>query len=223
MENTMKTEYLDGNEYFPAKLRCEDEHGNRGEVSFPRHVKRWGSSTGRWEDADVDMLTHCEGNAEETILAGEFAAELGRMAKVLDLAFAGEAEAHKEREAKEKAEEEFQGKAADLAQQMRCLELAQYYMQLVRVQREGHSSNAKGELVVSMVKDDDSDTERIQPRMYLKESNGNHWDFRATQVAKFEVKDGSKYTKIKLTPMEDLVSQAYKQLEEETAHATSDV
>jgi hypothetical protein len=194
-----------------ARTTFYDEFGNRGEVRWPR-MHSYGTAVrhSKWEDASVHLSTRVEDGADEVATVAEFLHELAHVAKTLDLAFAEDKA--KAMFAIERNEEERQQaeKVRQQAVQRRCDEIAQFYMQLVRVQREGHASMAKGELLVTTVKDDDGNVERVQPRMWLKESNGNRWDFRANQVSKFEVKNGQRYEEVRLTPMEDLEAEARK-------------
>lgn len=199
------------------RLELEDEYGNKGSVHFPYSRER---GFGRinvgaeWIDARIDTWTNVDGGADEVGQASEFLWHLAHVAKTLDLAFAADKEEVVGRQERWQAERERRDKIAARALQMRCEELAQYYMQLVRVQREGHNSHAKGELHVVMLREGQED-QAFQRRMYLKESNGNRWEFQADAVAKFEVKDGNRYDKIKLTPMETLRAQASVELNEE--------
>lgn len=211
-----RIEYLPGNDWNAERLVLEDEHGNHGEVRFPRERQNgYGAilrSPNEWIDAEVVMRHRVEDSADGAASTAEFLLQLSRMAKTMDLACAEEAERVKTMQQRQEEEREAKQQCRDKAVQMRCDEVAQFYMQMVRVQREGYSSNAKGELLVNMVKDSDSDTERVQPRMWLKESHGGRWDFRADQIAKFERKDGNRYVEVKLTPMDELEEQARKEL-----------
>lgn len=202
-----RTDYIPPSDWQGARTIFEDEYGNRGEVRWPRlreaQVGRITSYLGRWEDAEVRINSGLDGSADDAGAVAEFILHLAHVAKTLDLAFAEDKAEFVSQS--ERAEQEREQREAVRARaiQMRCEELAQFYMQLVRVQREGHSSHAKGELNVTMVGEGD-----IRRQMWLRESNGNRWTFEANAVAKFEVKDGNRYIKIKLTPMSVLEKQA---------------
>lgn len=203
----MDIQYIPPSDWQEGRLICQDKYGNRGEVRFPHENDYYG---GGWTDAQVNMRSRLEGSADDTAAAAEFAYELAHMAKTLDLAFADESKAVIDKQEAEEREEELERKARDAAEAKRCEDVAQFYMQLVRVQREGHSSMAKGELHVVTVKDSDGDVERVQPRMWLRESNGNRWEFYATQISKFELKNGQRYEEVSLTPMAELEAEARK-------------
>lgn len=191
----MQIEFRDEHEWGPARLECSDGHGNAGVVSFPHYSdRRFG---GGWQDAEVDIQRHYVDTLEAERRQVEFHLELIRLAELLDLTFAEDARGHKEREAKEREEQEERDRKHQEGVARRCEQLGQYYMQTCRVQREGHKSFAAGELLATW----DEEDERFRPSMWLKEKDGNRWDFRADQVSKFEVKDGGRYRKIKLTPI----------------------
>lgn len=213
--NTMKrTEYIPGNEWSGARMVFEDEYGNRGEVRWPR-VNSYGlRDYVRWYDAEVRVDTHLQGSADDVAAAAEFVLHLAHVAKTLDLAYAEDKRIALDEAAKVEGERIRREAIRSRAMQTRCEELAQYYMQMVRVQREGHSSNAKGEMHVVVLREG-TDEQAIKRGMFLRESNGNRWTFNADEVAKFEVKDGNRYTKVKLTPMETLRAQASVDLNEE--------
>lgn len=210
--------YIAEDEWRPARLVVKSEFGFTAEIRFPYLRERgFGRITlgDEWNAAQVDLTVPPE-TADDLGAYAEFALEVAHMTKTLDLSFERErvdAEFKREQfQAERQRKEAVEAKAL----QMRCEELAQYYMQLVRVQREGHSSNAKGELHVVMLREGQED-QAFQRRMYLKENNGNRWEFQADAVAKFEVKDGNRYDTIKLTPMAQLRAQASVQLNEEAA------
>jgi hypothetical protein len=207
-------EHIEANEWSGARTVFEDEFGNRGEVRWPR-VHNYGlQGYVRWYDAEVHINTHAKGSADEIGAYAEFALHLAHVGKTLDLAFAKDKE--EALGAAERFEEERIKREAikSRALQMRCEELAQYYMQMVRVQRDGYSSNASGELHVVVLREGEDD-QAIKRQMWLKERNGNRRTFNADGVAKFEVKDGSRYNVVKLTPMETLRAQASVDLLEE--------
>lgn len=203
-------QYIAGNDWQTDRLLYEDEYGNRGEVRFPRGRE---SSFGvaRWEDAEVVLRSNLDGCADDVAAAADFAHELAHVAKTLDLAFAEDRQVMLGKAEREKEEREAREAVRKQAIRWRCEDLAQYYMQLVRVQRKDHSSNAKGELHVTMIERQDEPTE-IRKSMFLIESNGNRWHFEAYAVEKFEVKDGNRYNEVKLTSMEDLEERARKEL-----------
>jgi hypothetical protein len=198
-----------------SRLIVKDEYDNKAEVIFPHKRER---GFGRinvgveWLDAEVRSWSSVDGSADDVGQAAEFMLQVAHIAKTLDLAFADEREEVVGEQERWNSERELRDKVKKRAQQMRCEELSQYYMQLVRVQREGHSSHAKGELQILML-GEGTDDERISVRMTVKESNGNRWRFEADRVAKFEVKDGNRYNKIKLTPMLQLEATARKEIE----------
>lgn len=212
-----RVDYIAGNEGSGERLSLEDEFGNRGEVRWPRlHEPGLGriNVAPRWEDAKVFLRSPHDGDADEMAAAAEFALQLAHIAKTLDLAYAY---AKGVALSKAKHVEEERIKREDIrsrAMQMRCEELSQYYMQMVRVQREGHSSKASGELHVTVLREGDF-AQAIKQQMWLLERSGNRWTFNADGVAKFEVKDGSRYNVVKLTPMETLRAQASVDLLEE--------
>jgi hypothetical protein len=211
-----RVDYMPPNDWSGARLVYEDEFGNRGEVRWPRSRERgFGriNIADEWEDAEVHMNTRCEGSADETAAAAEFAFELAHVAKTLDLAYAEERERAIGEAERVEAEREQREKVKDLAVQMRCEEIGQYYLQMVRVQREGHSSNASGELHVVVLREGEDD-QAIKRQMWLRERNGNRWTFNADEVAKFEVKDGARYNEIKLKAMEVLRGEASLALQE---------
>lgn len=213
--------YIPGNDWSGERLQLEDEFGNRGEVRFPRLRKRGFGRVNvpdQWEDASVTIRSSMDGDADETAAAAEFALKLAHIAKTLDLACASEREEAVAAAEKQEAERKLRKEVRDKAQQMRCEEVAQYYMQMVRVQREGHSSNAKGELNIRIL-NEGTEHQSIQLRMWLKESNGNRWDFQADAIAKFEYKDGNRYTEVTFTPMEELERQAKDQLQQQEVAA----
>lgn len=205
-------EHIEGNEWSGPRTVFEDEFGNRGEVRWPRCDGAYGlRGFVRWYDAQVHVNTHAEGDADEVGAYAEFALKLAHVGKTLDLAFADDkAEAFAKAE-KEQAERDLAKKVRDQAQQWRCEHIAQFYMQMVRVQREGHSSHAKGELQV-LVLNEGTDDQSISTRMWINEGNGNRWRFEAHSVAKFEVKDGNRYEKVDLTPMAELEATAREEL-----------
>lgn len=209
-----RVEYIEGNDWSVSRLVYEDEYGNRGTVRFPRRRERgFGLMhvSDQWEDAEVDMQSRCEGTADETAAAAEFFLTLAHVAKTLDLAFA-EDRAEALAEAEEVAiEREHRKKIRDAALQRRCEDVAQFYMQMVRIQRDGYSSKASGELHVVVQREGHED-QAIRRQMFLRERNGNRWDFNADQIATFEVKDGSRYEQVTLTSMEDLEAEVSKEL-----------
>lgn len=203
-----------GDDWTGARTVFEDEYCNRGEVRWPRSHNYGLRDYMKWYDAEVRINNHAEGGADEMGVYAEFAHQLAHVAKTLDLAYADDKAKALEDYAKKESEREIDKEVRAKAQQSRCQEVAQYYMQMVRVQREGHSSNAKGELNLPLSRDN----ETISNRMWLKEGNGNRWHFAADKVAKFEVKDGNRYVKVDLTPMSELEAKAREELKE---HAPS--
>lgn len=189
----MKIEYEHSdNPHWPSRLECEDDYGNSGTVQFP-HLSTYRG----WRDADVNVSRTYTETLDGERRQIEFHLELIRIAEVLDLAFQGDSREHKEREAKERAEQEEADRKHQEAVNKRAEQLGQYYMQTCRVQRKGHRSHATGELVVRY----DEETETFNRYMWLNENNGDTWDFYADDIARFEVKDGGRYKKIKLTPI----------------------
>lgn len=211
-------EHIPASEWATARTVFEDEYGNRGEVRWPR-VKSYDRlhSYRKWEDAEVHLNSHGEGNADEMGAYAEFALHLAHVAKTLDLAFAEDKAAAMEESERLEHDRQLRLRVREVALQGRCEDLAQYYMQMVRVQREGHSSHASGELNVTVINQDGGETTVIRRQMYLRERNGNRWTFNADQVSKFEVKDGNRYRKITLTPMAQLEAAAQNQVAEEVA------
>lgn len=205
-------EHIPGGDWSGPRTVFEDEYGNRGEVRWPRLHAYGIRGHDRWDDATVHLNSQVEDGADEVGAVSEFLWELAHVGKTLDLAFADDKAEALVRVQREQDETDLRKKVEALALERRCQDVAQFYMQMVRVQREGHRANANGELHVSMTKDDDSDTERVQPRMWLKERSGNLWRFKANEIAKFEVKDGSRYEVVRLTPMARLEADARKEL-----------
>ena len=63
-----------------------------------------------------------------------------------------------------------------------------------------HKSYATGELNAPF----NEETGEFGKRMWLKEQDGNRWDFDAARVAKFEVKVNGRYKEIKLKPLPEV-------------------
>lgn len=211
-------EHIEANQWSGARTVFEDDYGNRGEVRWPRTHNYGLRGYARWYDADVHVNTHAEGSADEIGAYAEFVMQLAHVAKTLDLAFAEDKQEALGRVEREQREAEFRKKVQERSLQMRCEEVAQYYMQMVRVQREGHSSHAKGELHVVVLREGHED-QSIRRQMFLRESNGNRWTFNADQVAKFEVKDGNRYNKVEFTPMDELRAASEREIVKEEAAA----
>lgn len=211
---------VNGDSFRPSYLRVTDEFGNHADIRFPYLRERGFGRVNlgdEWNDAHIDLTVPPE-SADDLGAYADFALEVAHIAKTLDLAFATERVDAEFKRERFKAERERKEAVEARALQMRCEEIAQFYMQLVRVQREGHASHAKGELHVTLLREGQED-QAFQRRMWLKETNGNRWEFQADAVAKFEVKDGSRYDKVKLTPMGTLRAKASVEINEREAVA----
>jgi hypothetical protein len=211
-----RVDYTPGNDWSGARTTFEDEYGNRGEVRWPRLHTYGLRNYFRWDDAEVNVQSTSQDDADGMAVYAEFCMHLAHVTKTLDLAFAQEKQQAEEERERSEVERERREAVRAKAMQYRCEFLAQFYMQMVRVQREGHSSHAKGELNVTVLREG-TDEQSIKRQMFLRESNGNRWTFDANAVAKFEVKDGNRYEAIDLTPMSELEETARKELQDEQA------